>query len=652
MKTLTLLILVFALASNAVSVAQELPHFEPATCPFEGADGRDDVQCGYLVVPENRDYPDRRTLRLAVAVLKSLSETPEPDPIVFIAGGPGGPSVQFSMARLDSPFWTRFRKKRDIVFFDQRGAGYSDPQFCESMEFAVYTSLFRGLSAIDRQRFVVDAVNSCRETMLDRGIDFSTYNSTTIAQDLADLRNAMDYASWNLLGVSYGTRVALTALRDKPEAIRSVILDSAWPMGAPLVDDKERLTRSLNLAFNQCAASAECEAAFPMLAQDFFAMLDDFQADPMILEMGDADRFPDGRVVVDGNLLAWGIFQGFYSKDFIPVFPLLVRELGARNRHVMTALADALVQEPVGSGLEYAVNCYDWITRGTSEMIDADSSQHPGLSVWQPYADRREICGAWHDRRAMETEYQAIYSDIPTLIVAGEFDPVTPPSYGQLAVANLANGTYIEVPGAGHGASPHDDCTQGILESFLASPGSQLEVGCIAEIAPVKFTTDVYLNPGIYKLSKIVQSKPGPAYLAGLGLMLLLMLSAVTVWAVAWLVRRLRKRKVSASQGARPARVLAAFTSLMALGFLIGVGVVIAGTLYANPFLLGFGAPTDARLLFYLPWLVVPATIGVVIFGRRAWSERWWSIAGRIHYVLVALACVAFVVWIIRMDFI
>jgi len=88
----------------------------------------------------------------------------------------------------------------------------------------------------------------------------------------------------------------------------------------------------------------------------------------------------------------------------------------------------------------------------------------------------------------------------------------------------------------------------------------------------------------------------------------------------------------------------------MALGFLIGVGVVIVGTLDSNPFLLGFGAPANARPLFYLPWLVVPAAIGVVIFGRRAWSERWWSLAGRIHYLLVALACVGFVIWIVSMD--
>jgi pimeloyl-ACP methyl ester carboxylesterase len=650
MKTLTLLFLVLALASNAVGAAQKLPRFERTTCPFDGADGRDDVQCGYLVVPENRDYPDRRTLRLAVAVLKSLSEAPEPDPIVFIAGGPGGPSVQFSMARLDSPFWTRFRKRRDIVFFDQRGAGYSEPHFCESMEFAVYTSTFRGLSAIDRQRLVVEAVESCRDAMLDHGIDFSTYNSSTIAQDLADLREALDFASWNLLGVSYGTRVALEAMRAKQESIRSVILDSAWPMNAPLADDKERLMRSLELAFSECTANEECEAAFPTLAQDFLAMLDDFKANPMILEMGDADRFPDGRLVVDGNLLAFGIFQGFYSKDFIPVFPLLVREIGARNRSVLTALADALAQEPSGSGLQYSVDCYEWITRVTPEMIDIDSSRHAELSVWQPYAERREICEAWHDRRAMESEYQAVYSDIPTLILAGEFDPITPPAYGQLALANLARGAYIEVPGAGHGASPYNDCTQGILESFLANPSSQPEVGCIAEIAPVKFTTDVYLNPGIYKLSKTVQSKPAPAYLAGLGLMLLLMLSALTVWPVAWLVRRLRKRKVSAPQGTRAARLLAAFTSLMALGFLIGLGVVIAGTLDSNPFLLGFGAPGDASPLFLVPWLVVPAAIGVVIFGRRAWSERWWSLAGRIHYLLVALACVGFVIWTVSMD--
>ena len=294
------------------AIAQEVvPRFEPAACPFEGAENRDDVRCGYLVVRENRGLPDGRTLRLAVSVLKSPGSDPQPDPLVFLSGGPGGPSVEYSMARLESPFWNRYREKRDLVFFDQRGTGYSDPEFCQELNFSLSTSAFRGLSATDRKAFVIEAVDACRKKMLAKGIDFAFYNTITSAQDLDDLRQALGHEQWNLFGGSYGTRLALTAMRDTTVGIRSVVLDSTWPPNAPIADSKERLMDSLNLAFGQCAANADCRAAFPALRQDFFSALDDFEANPMILEMGDPDRFPDGRIVVDGNLLASGNIYWF-----------------------------------------------------------------------------------------------------------------------------------------------------------------------------------------------------------------------------------------------------------------------------------------------------------------------------------------------------
>lgn len=651
MKVSALLVLGFALSASALVNADDAPRFEPSTCPFEGAEGRDDVTCGYLVVPENRGNPQSRTLRLAVAVLKSLSKTPEPDPLVYIAGGPGGPSVEYSMARLSSPFWTPFRETRDLVFFDQRGAGFSEPHFCREMEFALYTATFRGMSANEREEFVVNAVSDCKDRMLAEGIDFSAYNSRTIALDLADLRKALGHEQWNLFGISYGTRVALAAMRYAPEGIRSVIIDSTWPLNVPLADDNKRLTRSLDLAFEYCRQDPGCDSAFPALEQDFFAVLDNYDANPMQIDMGDPARFPDGRLVIDGNLLAWGFFQGFYAKEFIPVFPLLVRELSARNENVMAALADALVYDkPVGSGLQYSVNCYEYISRITPQMILADSADHPRLGIWQPYSDLHAICDAWHEFRATPDESHPVVSSIPTLVAAGEFDPITPPSYGQLAIANLANATYFEVPGAGHGASPFNACTRGLLSAFLDSPSGDLDVACVDDIAPVAFTTDVFLNPGVYRLAKTIQGAAGPVQIVGLGLILLSLISVLAVWPVAWVVRKLRKRASTSPLIAKRARYLAALTALLVLGFLIGLGSVLSGLAQENPFLIGFGIPTGSRWLFVLPWLIALTSAVVLVFAVRAFRESWWSFAGRVHFFLVALACVGFLGWLEWID--
>ncbi len=601
-------------------------------------------KCGYLVVRENRGLPDGRTLRLSVAVLKSPDSNPQPDPLVFLSGGPGDPSVKNTINRLDSPFWTRYRAKRDLIFFDQRGTGFSEPEFCQEMRFPLYTSTFRGLPAAERQALVVEAVAACRRNMIAKGIDFGFYNSAASAQDLDDLRRALGHEQWNLFGVSYGTRLALTAMRDTPAGIRSVVIDSTWPPNAPIANSKEMLMRSLNLAFGQCAATPDCRSGFPALRQDVFSALNDFEANPMILEMGDPGRFPDGRVVVDGNLLAWGIFRGFYEANFIRVFPLFVREVRARNRHVLTAAVDGLAREPDSSyGLQYAVDCYEWITRISPEMAEADRLRHAKLDVWQAYADQREICEGWHDQRAPESALQAVNSDLPVLIFAGEFDPITPPALGRLAAESLPNSTFVEVRGTGHGAVPFTDCTRSIMEVFLDRPSEPLDTSCVAAIAPISFATDVHMNAGVYRLAKQIQ-EPSLVRALGFGLMLLLLLSAVVVWPLAGLVRRIRRRPKSMPAVAMKARWIAAFTSLLGLAFVVALGAVILVTAQNDPYVLGFGVPGSAGPIFILPWLFLLGTMGVVVLAVSAWRRRWWTLAGRLHYLLIAFACIGLVV--------
>ena len=633
-------VLALLLVCGVATAANLVPRLESAACPFEGANDRADVQCGYLFVRENRGLPDGRVLRLSVAVLKSSAENPQADPLVFLAGGPGDASVKRTIARLHSPFWTRYRQERDLIFFDQRGTGFSDPEFCPEMSFSLSTATFRGLSAADRKAFVVEAVAACREKMLAQGIDFAFYNSIASAQDLDDLRRALGHEQWNLFGVSYGTRLALTAMRDTPAGIRSVILDSVDPPNAPLANSKESLIRSLDLAFEQCAADAECNAAFPTLEQDVFSALDDFEKNPMTLEMGDPGRFPDGRIVIDGNLLAWGLFAGFYGRDFVRIFPLFVRELGARNEEVLTAVADGLVLEPLSAGLQYAVDCNEWITRISPEMAEADGSRHPQLALWQAYADQDAVCGAWHDQRAAESDWQAVRSEIPTLIFSGEFDPITPPAFGRLAADTLPNSTFIEVPAVGHGAVPYNECTKDIMAAFLDQPSASLDTSCVAAIAPASFTTDVYMNAGIYRLARQLQP-PDFIRMFGRGLILLLLLSAVVVWPVTSLLRRLRRRPASMMPDvAKRARLFAGLTALLGIAFVVALGAVIAATAQENAFLLGFGVPGSAGRIFLLPWLLMVGTIGVVFFAVAAWTRHWWTLTGRLYYSLVALACV------------
>ncbi len=115
--------------SVGVVRGQEIPRFELGECPFEGGEWLEEesIDCGELIVLENRHSDSGRTLRLAVAIVHSLSENPNSDPVVWLQGGPGGSTVSYMQGISRSNFWRALREERDLIFFDQRGTGYSEP---------------------------------------------------------------------------------------------------------------------------------------------------------------------------------------------------------------------------------------------------------------------------------------------------------------------------------------------------------------------------------------------------------------------------------------------------------------------------------------------------------------------------------------------
>jgi len=654
MHILTRSILAGLLLSLSSFLMAATPTFEPADCPFEVPNDTTGLICGYVEVPENRAKPEGRKLRLAVAILESFSKSPEPDPLVFLSGGPGEASLRSVPWRMSSSFWHRYRQDRDLVFYDQRGTGFSDPAFCTELNLALYTTAFQGLAPNEQHRQELAAIEDCRDKMLAEGIDFAHYNSNVSAHDLADLRRALGIEEWNVFGISYGTRLALVTLREAPEGIRSIIIDSVYPPNGPEVDDHVRFARSLRLAFDRCAADTACQATFPQLEQEFFAMLADLEADPIEIAMADIVRFPEGRIVVDGSLIATGVFQGFYDGDFVEVFPLLVREVNARNEDVLRALADGLVQDPHGmsQGLLFAVQCNEGFGRATPGELAADRAAHPELGVWTEGRNTSVLCEAWHGERAAPAFGEPVYSEVPTLLITGDYDPITPPANARLAMETLPNSTLVVVPGEGHAAITTRECTQDLAARFLADPGKELATKCVGELPAPQFITQVHVTPGISRFMAQASGNGMPAPILALGAMVLLLASVLIVWPLGWLWRRLRGRTVEHPVAARRARWVAALTASLGLGFLGLLALAVFGTLSDNPYLLAFGLPVGHASIFLLPWAVLLAALVTASCAVAAWRSRWWGTAARIHYSLVAIAGLAFVAWAGSLGFI
>lgn len=250
---------------------QLLVIFEPAACPFQLPPGQIEgttVECGYLVVPENRADPDAGTIRLAVGIFHPPGGATEPDPIIYLAGGPGGSALELLYLSFESAYQPILAAGRDLILFDQRGVGLSEPALdCPdahelALELLDHELDGEELSQEEMGVLFGDAYAACAEDL--RAVaDLAAYNTAASAADVNDLRLALGYDQVNLWGQSYGTRLALGVLRHDPQGVRSVVLDSVYPPDVDMyLESPPNLDRALGALFEACAADAACGAAY------------------------------------------------------------------------------------------------------------------------------------------------------------------------------------------------------------------------------------------------------------------------------------------------------------------------------------------------------------------------------------------------------
>lgn len=470
--------------------------FESADCQFAVSPGRD-VTCGYLTVPENRnDVGNGRTVRLHVAIFASDSDTPAPDPILYLEGGPGGDALETVPLVFEMRF-APFLADHTFIMFDQRGTGYSEPALaCPEMVDLTLETLDDDLTVEEGQALQLEALTACHDRLVAEGVDLTAYNSAESAADVADLRVALGYDEWNLYGISYGTRLAQTVVRDYPEGIRSVILDSTYPLAANLqTETAVNADRAFSVFFAGCAADAACAEAYPDLAQVFADLVDELNATPVTLQVF---NLADGRqydALVDGDTLVGLLFQALYSAELTPIMPKLIFDVrDGRTNDLVTILSSFLAQQDfVSQGMQLSVQCNEEISFSTP----GESMPAPNFPYLNPIFEASAVtgqfgfavCDLWQAGQADAIENEPVTSDIPTLILAGEYDPITPPSWGETVAEQFSNSDYFAFPGIGHGASVSGDCPLAITLDFLADPTAEPEAVCIADMEAPAFVT-------------------------------------------------------------------------------------------------------------------------------------------------------------------
>ncbi|HLF27446.1 MAG TPA: alpha/beta fold hydrolase [Anaerolineae bacterium] len=469
-----------------------VPRFESAECWFDDPMGQT-PECGYLVVPEDRSQPSAKTIQLAVARFTSSGSDPAPDPIIYLEGGPGGSPLRTLVSQFSILFGPLL-ETRDVILLDQRGTGYSQPALdCPEYREAQLDLLDQNLSAEQAEQAGNQALLECRNRLAGSGVNLAAYNSAESAADLEDLRQVLGIERWNLYGISYGTRLALTALRDSPDGIRSVVIDSVLPLQVDLYSETPASgARAFDTLFEACAADAECNAAFPDLREVFFALAAQLDQQPVTFPI----RLPSGEqtdLLLNGDGLVAIVFQSLYGTSLIPLLPRLIYEVRDGNYALAGALQSAFLTqlEDISAGMQYSVQCTEEAPFNSPDQVGQAAEQYPEYKILASKGIFG-LCQNWGARPAAPVEDQPVMSDIPTLVLGGGFDPITPPSWAQLAAQTLSNSFYFEFPTAGHGSSLTEECPRSLVLAFLEDPTTQPDAACIAgQMAQVDFAEPV-----------------------------------------------------------------------------------------------------------------------------------------------------------------
>lgn len=471
------------------------PRYEPADCFYEIPEG-EQVECGYLIVPEDRSQPDGPTIRVHVINFKSRSATPAPDPVILVPGGPGSGRLAYIYLWTATPIADVMRAERDVIMIEHRGANYSEPAFyCPEME--------ADLADLAEMRFTeesawsIAAYQACGERLAQAGHNLSVYGPLDAAADIADLRVAMGYDQINIYTASYGTLPTLHFMRDYPAGLRSVIIDSVWPPEINQTDEMLKVAQGVFAAvFARCGADDACNAAYPDLEKVLYQSLAELRANPVPVTV--TDEAGQNYVVTIDDLMALqyifdsGLFGEAYANLPAAMYAVHNGDFTAIAQDWLAYLSGRHSKAAPGTdtwsmGLNIGATClHDSVTSDAAQAKAhyAATESNPSLRTWAEQAFVEEWlgpCTTWPITITQSVrEIAPVSSEIPTMIWVNTFDFYMAPSFSTQMVERFPNSYLFEFP-LSHGAL-FAACPLETFNQFLADPTQAPDASCIDEM--------------------------------------------------------------------------------------------------------------------------------------------------------------------------
>ena len=450
------------------------------------------ASCGYVTLPQDYDEPTGGRVNIFYTRIQSENPQPQPDPLVYLVGGPGSSGTRLLSSSFRA-YLQAFAAERDIVVIDQRGTGYSKPPLdCDEARFRRDEILQSRHQ--DHAELMLDVLQQCHRRLSRNGIQFDTFHSENSARDIVNVLLALGYERWNLVGVSYGSRLALAMMRVHPQYIRSVILDSVYPPQADIyLDTYYHGERALKVLFEACSASASCHARYPDLENVFYDLYHRLNATPLMTRYT-PPRYKTLDIEISGYRLYDWVFSWLYSVNAIQAIPYLIHELaeGRAQDAVRMGVAYEAQLTALSLGMHYTVQCQEEYISSAARNYAGIIAAYPHLSGYLRYpvegADTlQRLCGLWQAEARPDIANSPVESDIPTLLLSGDFDPITPPAYADLAARTLSTSYSFVWPQVGHGVLRSDACAVDIALDFIKAPTAEPDDSCIAKAPAIEF---------------------------------------------------------------------------------------------------------------------------------------------------------------------
>jgi len=450
-------------------------------CHLDGI--RSQIKCGSLSVPENYNKPEDNHIVINYAVLPAIDSSSNNTPLMFLAGGPGQAAVELA-AHIRQSF-AEIRKTRDIILIDQRGTGLSQPMLCDEPEQKTPYGLIP-------EEFSLQETLNCIEK-LKKTNELSQYNSDNAIRDFEAVRENLGYQQVHLYGGSYGTRAALVYMRLFPQSVKSTILDSVGPIEVPIGLFGKSAERSFNLLLKHCLNDESCNNAYPNLQQEFNTVIQRLSKKIVSLKINHPRLGTQTQFKLSKDKFVNIILRQLYGMETRSMVPLIIHQAFLNNYQPLIGLISAnenAMQMYVG--LTFNIICNEDLPKMTKKMQMQDSNNN--FDGGSSLKNMKAVCDLWPKYSVDDSFYQPVTANIPTLILSGDLDPVTPPSNGEHSANSLPNSHHIIVKNNAHIVAS-TRCGINMVNDFLnQGDAKKIDQSCLLDLPAESFMTSLNGN--------------------------------------------------------------------------------------------------------------------------------------------------------------